>query len=93
MNSFTDYLALEAERTNISYRQGTIQRIQQEAYQAGLQAGKLQERDYVLQFVIDHEFSGVEITARDVAKELQLRTKFESKRQVDDLINKAKKKV
>jgi hypothetical protein len=83
-----DYEALEAERTDISYRQGVIDKIRKEAYESGLKAGRELERDYVLQFVADHEFNRVEITARDVAKELQLRTRFESKKRIDDMLAK-----
>lgn len=87
-DDFFDYEALEAERTDVSYREGVIAKIRREAYENGLKAGRELERDYVLQFVADHEFNKVEITARDVAKELQLRTKFESKKRIDDLLAK-----
>jgi len=85
---FFDYEALEAERTDVSYREGVIAKIRKEAYESGLKAGRELERDYVLQFVADHEFNRVEITARDVAKELQLRTRFESKKRIDDMLAK-----
>ena len=83
-----DYEALEAERTDISYRQGAIDKIRKEAYESGLKAGRELERDYVLQMVADHEFSKVALSGRDVANELRLRTKFESKKRIDDLLAK-----
>jgi hypothetical protein len=91
LSDWSDYQELEAERTDISYREGVIAKIRKEAYEIGVKAGQQIERDYVLQFVVDHEFSKVYLTGRDVADELQLRTKFESKRQVDNLMAKQKK--
>lgn len=83
-----EYDALEAERTDISYRDGVIAKIRKEAYESGVTAGRYLERDYVLQFVVDHEFSKVYLTGRDVADELQLRTKFESKAKIDKHLGK-----
>lgn len=92
MNRINDnlpkYDALEVERTDISYRDGAIAKIRREAYESGVMAGRHLERDYVLQFVVDHEFSKVFLTGRDVADELQFRTKFESKAQIDKHLGK-----
>ena len=88
ITDFFDYEALEAERTDISYRQGVLEKMRKEAYESGLKAGRELERDYVLQMVADHEFNKVELTGRDVANELRLRTRFESKKRIDDLLAK-----
>ena len=87
-DNLPDYDALEAERTDISYRDGVIAKMRKEAYETGVMVGKRLERDYVLQFVVDHEFSKVFLTGRDVADELQFRTEAESRAQIDKHLGK-----
>ena len=54
----------------------------QDAYERGVLAGRQKERDYVAQFVVDHEFANVPITGRDVVDELTYRTKQEMNEQI-----------
>jgi hypothetical protein len=65
-----------------------IRLARQEAFERGVLAGRHKERDYVLQFVVDHEFSNVPITGRDVADELTYRTKQEMDIQVNAMMAK-----
>jgi hypothetical protein len=85
---FAEYQALEAERTDITYRSNTIDKIKREAYERGVIVGRQLERDYVLQFVVDHEFSKVCLSGRDVADELRFRTEGESRAQINKHLGK-----
>ena len=54
----------------------------QDAFARGELSGRQKERDYVAQFVVDHEFANVSITGRDVMDELTARTKQEMNEQI-----------
>jgi hypothetical protein len=63
-----------------------IRLARQDGYQRGILAGRQKERDYVAQFVVDHEFANVPITGRDVVDELTYRTKQEMNEQIKAFI-------